>query len=54
MSVRQKETEKQKELMLQFMQQHPDLGRGYLRYNRKNKRKIVSIMNINYILHKYI
>jgi len=43
-------TEKQKEVILQFMQQHPDFGRGWPRYNKENKRKIVSIININYIL----
>lgn len=41
-------TEKQKELIMRFMQQHPDFGRGRLRYNRENKRRLVSIMNIKY------
>jgi len=29
-------TEKQKELILQFMQQHPDFGQDYVRYNKEN------------------
>lgn len=36
------------------MQQHPDFGRGRLRYNGENKQKIVSIINDNYIYYKYV
>ncbi|XP_020298622.1 uncharacterized protein LOC109862869 [Pseudomyrmex gracilis] len=32
-------TEKQKEVMLNFMNEHPDFGRG-LRYKSENKRKM--------------
>jgi len=35
-------TEKQKQIFISFMNSHPDFGRGRLRYNRENKRKIVS------------
>lgn len=35
-------TEKQKQILVNFMQSHPDFGRDRLRYNRVNKRKIVS------------
>jgi len=37
-------TEKQKEILISFMQKYPDFGRGRLRYNSENKRKIVSIL----------
>ncbi|KYM94068.1 PREDICTED: uncharacterized protein LOC108781631 [Cyphomyrmex costatus] len=33
-------TEKQKGILLSFMQRYPDFGRGRLRYNSENKRKI--------------
>ncbi|XP_020296799.1 uncharacterized protein LOC109861525 [Pseudomyrmex gracilis] len=33
-------TEKQKEIIICFMQDHPEFGRGRLRYNSENKRKI--------------
>jgi len=39
-------TEKQKQILIHFMRRHPDFGRGRLRYNRENKRKMVST---NYI-----
>jgi len=36
-------TEKQKQIMINFMRSHADFGRGRLRYNRENKKKLVSI-----------
>ncbi|XP_071581866.1 uncharacterized protein [Temnothorax nylanderi] len=33
-------TEKQKQMLINFMRSHPDFGRGRLRYNRENKRKL--------------
>ena len=35
-------TEKQKRILIDFMQKNPDLGRGRLRYNSANKRIMVS------------
>lgn len=33
-------TEKQKQILINFMRAHPDFGRGRVRYNRENKRKM--------------
>jgi len=41
-------TEKQKQIMINFMKAHPDFGKGRLRYNRENKRKLVSTL-ISYL-----
>lgn len=46
-------TEKQKQLLVNFMCSHPDFGRGRLRYNRENKKKLVSDF-INVIIYIHI
>jgi len=47
-------TEKQKQILINFMHSHPDFGRGRLRYNRENKRKIVSNFISYALLNKIV
>lgn len=45
-------TEKQKQIIINFMREHPDFGKGKLRYNRCNKSIMVSVI-ISYVLLLY-
>ncbi|KYN17846.1 hypothetical protein ALC57_09839 [Trachymyrmex cornetzi] len=37
-------TEKQKQILINFMRANPDFGRGQLRYNRENKKQIEKLL----------